>query len=217
MHTSWRSELPQLVLVLAMFVAGAWAWNYVPEKIPVHWNIRGEVDRYGGRFEGLMVVPLIASGLYLLLRVLPKLDPRAENYQIFAGPYTVIRNVLMAFLAVIYALLLLAALGRPTPMGTVVPALVGVLLIVIGAYMPPIKPNWFVGVRTPWTLSSELSWTKTHRLAALLLPLSGTMMVLAGFLATNWAFYAMLSVLLGSVAALIVYSYFVWRQDPSRN
>jgi uncharacterized membrane protein len=214
---AWRTELPQLVLILAMFVAGACAWSYVPEKVPVHWNIRGEVDRYGGRFEGLLLVPLIGSGLYVLLLVLPRFDPRAENYAKFAGPYAVIRCVLMAFLAIVYALLLFAALGRPIPMGTVIPALVGILLIVIGAFMPRIKPNWFVGVRTPWTLSSELSWTKTHRLAARLLPLSGVAMMLAGFLGTQWAFYAMLMVLFSSVAALIVYSYFVWRQDPSRN
>jgi uncharacterized membrane protein len=204
-------------LILAMFIASACAWPYVPEKVPVHWNIHGEVDRHGGRFEGLFLVPLIASGLYGLLRVLPKLDPRQVNYRQFAGPYAVIRCALMAFLAVVHASLLLAALGRPIPIGTIVPALVGTLLIIIGAFMPRIKSNWFVGVRTPWTLSSELSWTKTHRLAAWLLPLSGVAILLAGFLRTQWAVYTMLGALLGSAVGLVVYSYFVWRQDPSRN
>jgi len=216
MRISWRTEAPQLLLILTMFIAAAGAWNYVPEKIPVHWNVRGEVDRYGGRFEGLLLLPLIAIGLYALLLVLPKLDPRAENYRKFAGPYAVLRCALTAFMAILYLFLVLAALGRAVPIGSIVPALVGVLLIFIGALMSRIQPNWFVGVRTPWTLTSELSWTKTHRLAAWLLPLSGVAVMLAGFLATQWAVYAMLGVLFGSVAALIVYSYLVWRRDPSR-
>lgn len=217
MQSSWRTELPQLLLIVAMFIAGACVWTYVPDQIPVHWNIRGEVDRYGGRFEGLFLIPLVATGLYVLLRVLPKIDPRAANYREFAGPYTIIRCALIVFMAVLHGLLLLAALGRPIPMGTVVPAIVGLLLIAVGVLMTRIKPNWFVGVRTPWTLSSDLSWTKTHRLAAWILPLSGVAVLLSGFFATEWAVYAMLAVVLASTAGLVVYSYVVWRRDPSQH
>jgi uncharacterized membrane protein len=222
MQTSWRIELPQLLLILAMLIAGACTWPYVPDEVPVHWNIRGEVDRYGGRFEGLFIVPLVAAGLYVLLRMLPKVDPRAANYREFAGPYAIIRCALIAFMAVVHALLLLAALGRPIPIGPVVSGLVGILLIIIGALMSRIKPNWFVGVRTPWTLSSDLSWTKTHRLAARLLPLSGVAVMLAGFLRTEWAVYAMLPVLLwvrwqGWSCTLIWSGARIWRgAEPPR-
>jgi uncharacterized membrane protein len=216
MQTSRRIELAQILLIVAMFIAGACVWTYVPDRIPVHWNFRGEVDRYGGRFVGLFLIPLVAAGLYLLLRVLPKIDPRAANYQTFAGTYTIIRCGLIVFTAVLHGLLLLAALGQPIPMGTVVPAIVGLLLIAVGVLMTRIKPNWFVGVRTPWTLSSDLSWTKTHRMAAMLLPLSGVAVMLSGFLEAEWAVYAMLAVILSSVAGLVVYSYLVWRHDPLR-
>lgn len=216
MQSSWRMELSQLLLIVGMFVASGIAWPHVPEKVPVHWNIHGEVDRYGGRFEGLFVSPLIAAGLYALMLVLPKVDPRGANYRDFVGPYAILRCVLIGFLAVLHLLLLFAALGRPLPVGKVVPAMVGVLLMVIGALMPRIKPNWFVGVRTPWTLSSELSWTKTHRLAGWLFPLCGAVVLLAGFVGTACALYAMLAALLGSVTGMVVYSYFVWRKDPAR-
>lgn len=216
MRISWRTELPQLLLIAAMIAASGWAWSRVPDKVPVHWNAKGEVDRYGGRFEGLCLAPMIGTGVYALLLVIPWLDPKRANYQQFAGAYAVIRFTILGFMAAIHAMLILSVMGRQIPMALVVPALVGALLAVLGVLMSRIKPNWFVGVRTPWTLSSDLSWQKTHQMAGWLLPLAGLGMILSGFLRGEWAIYSMLTVLLGAVIGLAVYSYVVWRQDPAR-
>lgn len=216
MKYSRQSELPQWVLIAAMFALAAWSWPRSPELIPVHWNLQGEVDGYGGRFVGLLLLPLISLGLYLLLRFLPAIDPGRDNYEQFAGPYNLIRVTLLVVMAAIYVCQVAAALGQPVNMGLVVSLSVGGMLLVFGSVMHRIRPNWFVGVRTPWTLSSELSWTRTHALAGWVLAILGVLVIATGLLRTGWMFATMITVALASLAGLIVYSYVVYRSDPNR-
>ncbi len=214
MKTAWRTELPQLALLAAMFIAAALCWSRVPDRVPVHWNIAGEVDRYGGRFEALLVPPLIALGLYALLLFLPRIDPGRANYARFRTAYLVIRYALLLFMAGVYAMLLLAAFGRSIDVGLVAPVAVGALFVVLGFTMRTIRPNWFVGVRTPWTLSSELSWTKTHRLAGWLFGVMGLCFASLAFVRTGWAVWCVLGIAGGCVVWMVIYSYLVWRSDP---
>jgi uncharacterized membrane protein len=162
METDWRVEAPQLAILVAMFALAVVTWPTAPDQIPVHWNIRGEVDRYGGRFEGLLLLPLIATGLYVLLRAVPRFDPGRANYASFATAFGVIRIASLAMLASVYAMVHLALRGRNVNVNVVVPLLVGALFVVIGTTMEKLRPNWFVGVRTPWTLSSKSAWARTH-------------------------------------------------------
>jgi uncharacterized membrane protein len=216
MIVTWRIELVQLALILAMFVVAAVSWSYVPDRVPVHWNLQGEVDGYGGKFLGLLLVPLLTLGLYLLLLLLPRLDPGYVNYQSFAGAYNLIRVSLVVFEAALYGVLVLAALGQPLDVGALVTLGTGALLVVLGNVMGKIRPNWFVGVRTPWTLSSKLSWSKTHRLAGWVLMMLGPLVALTGILRAEWFLVFTLAVGAVSVAGLVVYSYLVYRTDPNR-
>jgi uncharacterized membrane protein len=216
MIVTWRTEAVQLALIAAMFATAALSWPYLPAHIPVHWNLQGEVDHYGGKFTGLLLLPLVTLGLYALLLVLPRLDPGYVNYPSFAGTYNVIRIALVVFQAVLYAVIVLAAFGQPLDVGAFVTLGVGVLFVVLGNVMGKIRPNWFVGVRTPWTLSSKLSWNKTHRLAGWVFIILGPLIALSGILRSNAFFVATL--VLGGVclAGLVVYSYLVFRTDPDR-
>lgn len=112
MRGSWRVEIPQLALIAAMFALAAVLWSSMPERMPVHWGFTGEPDRYGGRFEGLLVMPLLAAGLYLLLLFLPRIDPRRPGYESFRGPYLVVRVSVLATIAAVYGLTLLQVRGR---------------------------------------------------------------------------------------------------------
>jgi uncharacterized membrane protein len=209
-----RLEIVQLVVIAGMFVASALLWSHVPDRMPVHWNLRGQPDRYGGKLEGLLLLPAITMGLYLLFLVLPRIDPRGVNYQYFARAYTWIRLTLVGMMALIHALVLLVALGYRVDVGLVVPLAVGILLCIIGSFMGQFRPNWFVGVRTPWTLSSNLSWNKTNRLGGRMCMVTGIAMLFFAFVHNAWT----LSIALALVAAMIVwlpiYSYLVWRRDP---
>ena len=216
MQTSWRTEVPPLFLVIGMFVAAVVLWPIAPERIPVHWNIQGEIDRYGGRFEGLLALPLIAAGVYSLFLVLPKFDPCRRNYLSFANAYFVIRLAILSMMVLIYACILLTAFGHHINMGEIVSMAVGMMFIIVGNVMGKIRPNWFVGVRTPWTLSSRRSWNKTHRLAGWLFVAMGFVTIAYGFAQTLWMAVVAAIVVVGSLSWTVIYSYLVWRTDPER-
>ncbi|HEV8070141.1 MAG TPA: SdpI family protein [Planctomycetaceae bacterium] len=216
MKRTWRGELVQLLPIAAMFVVAALCWSHASDRIPVHWNWRGEVDRYGGKFEGLLLLPLISLGLYFLLLVLPLFDPGKANYPTFAGAYNLIRLTITLFLSAIYAVGVLVSLGYHVDMNTVIGLAMGLLFIVLGNVMGKIRPNWFVGVRTPWTLSSKLSWTKTHRLAGWLFIVMGLLAVAWAISQSVWMLGLMIAVDFACGITMVVYSYLVYRKDPAR-
>ncbi len=222
MRLTWKTELPQLMLIAGMFVLATVYWSSAPEQIPVHWDISGRVDRYGGKFEGLLLLPLLALGLYLLLLFLPRIDPRRSNYARFRNAYLTVRVAILVFIALIYGFMLLWLGGIRLNPSVVVPAMIGVLFVALGIPMGKIRPNWFVGIRTPWTLTSELSWRKTHRLGRWVFILAGVVFLASslasalGASSTTTIPWIGLVLLLAAVLFLVVYSYFVWRVDPER-
>ncbi len=217
MKTEWRVEIPQLAILTAMFVLALVTWPSAPDRLPVHWNWAGEVDRYGGRFEGLLAMPLIATAVYLLLRIAPRIDPGRANYPGFRGVYAFIRIVILTVMASLYVLVHLWIRGRSVDMQTAVPVLMAGLFIALGATMGKLRPNWFLGIRTPWTLSSKTAWVRTHRLGGWLFILLGLSMVMA-MPFTEGAFATRLLVFgaAGIAAWSMVYSYIIWRSDPDK-
>ena len=216
MKTNWRIELPLLLLVAAMFVAALMVWPSAPAEIPVHWNASGNVDRYGGKFEGLLGLPLLALGLYLLMRYLPRVDPGRANYPRFGGAYTAIRAGVLLFMAGIYAMVITWVLKAPIDISRAVPVAVGALFVLFGSVLGQVKPNWFVGIRTPWTLSSAESWARTHRLGGWIFIALGVLFAVTGAFKLGSFGYVVIGAALAAVAALVVYSYFIWRRDPAK-
>lgn len=216
MNATWKADVLALGMIAAMFVLAAVTWSAAPDQIPVHWNWAGQPDRFGGRFEGLLGLPLAAAGIYALLLYLPRLDPRRKNYQAFAVPFAIIRTAVVGLLLGIDAVVLLWIRGQRMHLNTVLAVEIGIALVVMGNYLPKVKSNWFVGVRTPWTLSSEASWRQTHRLAGWLFTLGGLLTFTTALVRPDVAPAVMIGVLATSAGASIVYSYFVWKNDPER-
>lgn len=211
-----RIEALQWAILAAMLGAAAWVWPSAPDRIPVHWNLAGEVDRYGGKVEGLLFMPLLAVGLYILFRVLPRFDPARESYARFQRAYDVIRVTILGVMAAIYAVIVLWVIGQPVDIGLAVGTAVGVMLFVLGWAMPRLEPNWFVGIRTPWTLSSPTAWQKTHAVGGRVFMLMGVLVAIAGWFRAPWAFGAMIVGLVAGTLGLVVYSYVVWRNAPDK-
>lgn len=209
-------EWLHVALVVGMFVASALCWSSAPDQIPMHWNVKGEVDRYGGKLEGLFLLPAITAGLYLLLRFVPAVDPGKANYAQFSRVYSLIRMATTLVMVIVHGVTLAWALGYPMNMGAVVSVSVGGLFLLLGNVMGKIRPNWFVGIRTPWTLSSKLSWTRTHRVGGWLFMAMGVAILACGFFQSEWAIGATLVGTLGGTLFLVIYSFYVWRQDESR-
>lgn len=217
MNGLWRREWPHWLLLAGMFALAVFAWPRVPEQMPVHWGVDGTPDRYGGRVEGVLLLPVVALVVYVLLQVLPNFDPRRANYAQFAGPYALIRFATHVLLTGIYGVAIAAALGYQLNMTRIVVPAVGLLLIILGSVMGKLRPSWFVGIRTPWTLSSTRAWGKTHRLGGWIFIVVGLVMVLAGLLNLPVLLLVALAGLGVALIGLSLYSYLIWREDGGAN
>jgi len=216
MRISLRSELPHFAIILAMFGFAAATWAAAPERIPVHWNAYGVVDGYGGKFEGLLLLPLTAAGIYLLMIAIPKIDPGKANYEQFATAYSTLRIAVTLQLAGIYFLTQMSIHGYSVNMTFAVPVLVGLLFIVIGNLLGKVRPNWLLGLRTPWTLSSKTAWDKTHRVGGRLFIVAGFLLMLSGTVAAPWNLYLDLSIALILLVSIFGYSYWTWRNASDK-
>jgi uncharacterized membrane protein len=216
----WKmAALVSLVLTAAMATLSGWAAAQLPAdgQFPIHWNLEGQVDGYAGKLEALWLLPLLALGLSVLLAVIPMIDPRRENLRRSWKVYTIFWVTMVVFLAGVHGLVVSSALGHMVDVGVIVPLMVGVLLIILGNYMGKIRSNFFFGVRTPWTLSSELSWSKTHRLTGWLFVAVGAATIISLLLSPAVTVAILVGGTLASAAAATVYSYVVWKRDPAKN
>ncbi|MEZ4712435.1 MAG: SdpI family protein [Caldilineaceae bacterium] len=213
-----RMVIFSVAVIGIMFGLAAWAWAQLPAEasIPVHWGINGEVDRYGGKLEGLLLLPAITLLVVLLLAFIPRIDPRGQNIMRSAKAYKSIWAIMLLFMLAIYLISILAAFGWIINMGRIIGPALGVLFIVMGNYMGKIRSNYTVGIRTPWTLASELSWNKTHRLGGKLFVALGVLMLVLTLVSQSaLTFYLMMAGLLITLITVFAYSYVVWKNDPA--
>jgi uncharacterized membrane protein len=209
-----RKAYPAFLILLAL-VFSALVYGRLPERVPVHWNWHGEVDRWGGRLEGAFLMPVMALLLWGLMRWLPRIDPRRENYTRFQSTYDFLINALVTMLVVFHVLVLGKALGWPLPLNRIMPALVGLLLIAIGNVLPRARSNWWFGVRTPWTLSSERVWARTHRVAGYLMSGAGLALVISAALPSPWTMGIGIVAIGTATVGSVLYSYWVWRKEQT--
>lgn len=205
-----------LAIIAAMFVLGAATYRLMPAQMPSRWDARGEVTTYLSRFWGVWLLPTVTLGVWMLFQVLPRLDPRGENYASFLGTYRLFINVLVLFLAGVYGVTLAAALGWNMPINKLITAGVGLLFATLGNELGRVQPNFFVGIRTPWTLADPEVWRQTHRVGGRVMVAVGLAHIAAALLLpetwqTGVVIMGTLIVALGSVA----YSFVVWRRLQS--
>jgi uncharacterized membrane protein len=209
-----RKWIPLLIIAAAV-VASAIVYPKLPETIPTHWNMDGQPDGWSNRAFGAWITPVILLGMWALFRLLPAIDPRGANYAKFGGAFEAIIDSLMLFLLGMHIVLLRAGLGYPVQIERIVPFGVGVLLIVIGNLLPRCRPNWFVGIRTPWTLSSDRVWEKTHRLGGRLFVAAGFLIAIAALFWVQWVRVVLITSILLATAAVLIYSYLEWKREQS--
>lgn len=206
-------DWPAILVLLAMFAAGVLLYQHLPPQVPMHWNIAGQVDRYSSRAFGAFMPPLVAAGVYILMLVMPMFDPRRGNYAKFLGAYRVLRLGLVLFFAFVYIITLGSAMGYPVQVDRVLPALVGLLFIIIGNYLPRVRHNYFVGVRTPWTLASEEVWRKTHRLAGPLFVIAGLLAIASSYWGGRVAAIIFFTAIIGVVILITIYSLVIFNKS----
>lgn len=195
------------------FLALAVLWNRLPPRFPVHWNLRGEIDRWSSnRFE-LCILPLTAFLIVGLLALLPRLDPKLRRslrtsdrmYEVLR----VLRVTFALFFALLFSFQMLAAFGYTVASGRLVLAGVLALLVVLGNYLGNLRPNYFVGIRTPWTLENPETWRATHRLGGRVICFGALILLLVQFFVPQNVFAILfISLVLLLVAWSVLYS---WR------
>jgi uncharacterized membrane protein len=210
MMKRWATPL----LLAAMWAFALAVYPRLPARIPTHWNLHGQVDGWGGR-ASVFLFPAIATGIVLLVALLPRIDPRRANLERSGDAVRLIAGVTVLVMAWIEGLVLGEALGWGIDAQRGVRGGVGVLLAVIGNYLPRIRSNWFIGIRTPWTLTSERVWRETHRLGGRTFVAAGAVMVLAGFFPSPYADRVAFAAVMVGAAVPVVYSYVAWRREAS--
>lgn len=207
-HVLYRSAL-----MLAAFGLTALLWERLPDRMATHWGLDGRPDSWGGRITGALLLPMIGLALWGLTELLPKLDPRQENFARMRSTYEITISASLTLLVVMHAAVLATALGYSVPIGRVAPAGVGMLLVIVGNLLPRARPNWWFGIRTPWTLSDDRVWTVTHRIGGFLFVGAGVVLIAAAVaLPTAWIAHVLIVVTFAAGLGSMVYSYVAWRR-----
>jgi uncharacterized membrane protein len=201
-------------LALAAWILTTVGWE---ARVPIHWDIEGTPDGFADAWVALAITPAITAVLGPILAVLPRFDPRRENLARSSTAWVWICGSLLLLLAGVQLLIALAARDPEFDTVPFVGIGVGAILVVFGSRLGTTRSNWFLGIRTPWTLSSERSWALTHRASGYLFIALGIVTVASVLLLpANVFFWVLMIGLAASVAFLVVYSYLVWRDDPDR-
>lgn len=208
-----RKWIPFLLIVAAVALS-IFYYPQLPEKMATHWGASGEPNGYSSRLWGAWMLPLFMALIWMILRAIPHIDPRKANYEKFAGMYDALVILILAFLLLMHVVVLMGATGTQIRMERVLMPSVGIFIAIMGLLIPRVHPNWFVGIRTPWTLTSDLSWERTHRIGGPLFVMLGVLMIASSFLAPEVAIWILVAAALAIVIFLFAYSYQVWKTDP---
>lgn len=205
-----------VVLILIVILAGVFLWSRLPETMASHWNEADQVDGTMGKFWGTFMVPAMMIGLTLLFLAIPAIDPLKKNIAEFRGWFNIIIVFFNLFMAFVHGLTLAWNLGHTGfRMSSVMLPAVGLLFVALGLMMRNAKRNYFIGIRTPWTLANDIVWEKTHKLGSKLFIVAGVLTGLALFFPDKAVLILMVSIL-GAALIAIAYSYLVFRQEEKK-
>jgi uncharacterized membrane protein len=200
-----------LILISAAVIAGALFWNQLPDPMPSHWNAAGEIDGYMPKFWGIWLMPLMTLGITLLLAFVPSIDPLKANIEKFRGFYNFFIIGFVIYMIYIYALTLAAALGIRFNMSYMMLPAMGLLFVALSFLIKNAKRNFFIGIRTPWTLSNDEVWDKTHAFGAQSFRIGG-LIAMVSILFGEHGFWLFMIAILFAALVPVVYSYILWRK-----
>ncbi len=204
-----------IFLIAFSLVFSLSVYNRLPEQMASHWNEAGQVDGTISRFWGAFMMPLVVLGMLAFFLVIPNIDPLKANIAKFRGQFNTFITLIVAFMTYIHILTTAWNLGYDQfNMGTAMMPALGLVFIFAGIMMRKAKRNFFIGIRTPWTLSSDHVWDETHRLGAVLFIGSGIIAMLGVFFG-NYAIWLVLVPVLGSTLFLLVYSYVLYQKETT--
>jgi immunity protein, SdpI family len=202
-----------LGLVLVAVGLSLWAYPLLPDRVPTHWNLAGHANGYSPRLVAVMLVPAIAAFVLALTGLLPAISPRGFRLNgAAADAYYEAMVAVLAMLVAIHFVVLRAEVTRTAPPTLVIVGLIGLLLVVLGILIGKVPRNFFMGVRTPWTLASDEVWRRTNRLGGRLMIAGGLTTIAVSVLPVSWTIGVLIAVIAVGALVPVVYSYVLYKR-----
>jgi uncharacterized membrane protein len=207
-------SLPKFLAIFLIFLSLLLGWYFyhdLPSQVASHWNETGAVNGYTSKFFGAFLMPLISVIIFLILIIVPHLDPKKENIQKFKKYYDWFLFILILFFFYVFCLTLFYNLFQPINLTHWLLPAFSVLFFYCGVLISKAEPNWTIGIRTSWTLSSPIVWQKTHAFSAKLFKISG-LITLVGIIFPTIGFWLMFGSIILSAFGSVIYSYFIYQK-----
>ncbi len=208
-----KKEWYNILLLLFSFLIIPFVWEELPDKIPTQWNFQGEVIGYSSKTFGLFLIPAINLTVYLILLYLPKIDPK-KRINIDQKPIPILRTLTIILLLGIQAWMVLSSLGTEMQSQSWLFLGLAVFFLVMGNYLPTIQPNYFIGIRVPWTLENAENWRETHRVSSYIWVAGGLLLIILFpffSLQTYSTIFVTIAVMLAAIP--MGYSFYLYKQN----
>ncbi|MGX1374478.1 putative membrane protein [Priestia megaterium] len=189
------------------------ALPHLPATMPIHWGANGEADGFATKINAMILTVGIMVLIYFIIAFVPRIDPRKENYKYFSKTYNIVLNAVLLLFFFVNMSTILQGLGYNVPMSHIAPIMAGLVFIIIGNYLQRVRSNYFMGIRTPWTLSNETVWKKTHRLSGKIFFIGGLLILISAFLPDGYKSVIMWGSIVLCVAVPYLYSYLAYKKE----
>lgn len=199
------------ILCIIPMIFSILLYNKLPEKIPTHFNINGEVDSYGSKFFVCILFPIILCIINLLLNIILNNDPKKQNHN--EALLTIFKFIIPSISLIFIPSSILISLGFNINIAIIAPIFISIIFILIGNYLPKCRPNYTMGIRLPWTLNNENNWIKTHRLSGFLWVISGLILLLTTLINKNLSFYVLIISIILTVIIPCIYSFILYKKS----
>ena len=208
-----KKEIALLAIVALPFLYLGFVWNELPDQVPMHWNMQGEIDRYGDKTELISIPFMLPVLVYLIFLIVPKIDPKNQLGQM-GKKYDSLKFLLTTFMSVLAMFIIYSAENQSLTNPNYILMGIGVLYIILGNFFKTIKANYFIGIRTPWTLENEIVWKKTHQMGGILWFIGGLAIIICSLILTeelNFIVFMSITIIIAVIP--IIYSFVEFKKQ----
>ncbi|MDD4290324.1 MAG: SdpI family protein [Patescibacteria group bacterium] len=212
-NNNLKKEFIPIIFIIATIIISVVTYNHLPKRVITHWNFQGVADGWSSKNFHTIFFPCLIVFMYIMFYFLPKIDPKKERYKEFETTYLILKTTTIGVLFLIFLIATLVNLGYKIPVSKSVSLIIGLMIILMGKYMSKIKNNYFVGIKTPWTLSSEYVWNKTHKFGAWTFVIFGLIIIISPYLNVKYSTILFLLGILLTVFGTMIYSYILYAKE----